>query len=100
MLPIAKDYPRGVVTALPDPSQPTDVVKRTRLDGTNTFKFEHLEPGGYRVCAWLEEGTAVNQVMGNPAFEQKVSTRCEHVDVMADETRSASLKQFSALEIR
>ena len=100
MLPIAKDYPRGVVTALPDPSRPTDMAKRTRLDGTNTFKFEHLEPGGYRVCAWLEEGTEVNQVMGNPAFEQKLPTHCEHVDVKADETKSASLKQFSALEIR
>jgi len=100
MLRIAQDYPRGMVTALPDPAQPTDMVKRTRLDGTNTFKFEHLEPGAYRLCAWLEEGTEVNQVMGNPAYEQKIAPRCERVDVKADETRSASLKQFSALEIR
>ena len=91
MLRIAQDYPRGMVTALPDPSRPTDMVKRTRLDGTNTFKFEHLEPGGYRLCAWLEEGTEVNQVMGNPAYEQKISPRCEHVDVKADETKSAAL---------
>jgi hypothetical protein len=100
MLPIAKDYPRGVVTALPDPSQPTDMVKRTRLDGTNTFKFEHLEPGGYRVCAWLEEGTEVNQVLGNPAFDQKILGYCARVDVKADETKSTTLKQFSALEVR
>jgi len=38
--------------------------------------------------------------MGNPAYEQKIAPRCERVDVKADETRSASLKQFSALEIR
>jgi hypothetical protein len=97
---IAKDYPRGMVTALPDPAEPTDMVKRTRLDGINTFKFEHLEPGGYRLCAWLEEGTEVNQVMGNPAYEKKVAPHCEHVDLKADETKSANLKQFSALEIR
>jgi len=58
MMKIAEAYPRGAVTALPDPAQPTDTPKRTRLDGINTFKFEHLEPGAYRVCAWLEEGTA------------------------------------------
>lgn len=100
MMRIAEDYPRGMVTALPDPAQPTDFVKRTRLDGTNIFKFEHLEPGSYRLCAWLEEGTEVNQVLGNPAYEQKIAARCERVEVKADESKSASLKQFSALQIR
>jgi hypothetical protein len=100
MMKIAKDYPRGMVTAMPEPALATDTPKRTRLDGINTFKFEHLEPGGYRLCAWLEEGTEVNQTMGNPAYEKKVAPHCERVDVKADEAKSAILRQFSALEIR
>jgi hypothetical protein len=96
----AKDYPRGMVTLTTQPRDPVDGVRRTRLDGNNRYQFEHLPPGGYRVCAWLEEGSEINRVLGNPAYEANLGARCARVDIKEDESKQADAKQFSAYDVK
>jgi len=93
-------YPRGMVTLSLEPLSPLDNVKRKRLDGINTFKFEHLETGRYRLCAWVEEGTEINRVLNNPTYDGRLSILCQSVEVKGDETKAVNLKQISALDIR
>jgi hypothetical protein len=96
----SREYPRGMATLLPDPPHPTDTAARKRLQGTNTFAFEHLEPGTYRLCAWLEEGTEINHLLANPNFQKQLAGPCKTVDVSGDDAKSVNLNQFSALDIR
>jgi hypothetical protein len=93
-------YPRGMVTLSLDPLSPLDNVKRRRLDGINTFKFDHLEAGRYRLCAWVEEGTEINRVLNNPTYDRRLSILCQSVEVKGDETKAVDLKQISALDIQ
>src|SRR5207253_388270 len=95
-----RSYPRGVVTLTPIPERPMDNPKRKYLDGSTSFALDHLEAGRYRVCAWLEEGSEVNQILGNPRYDQKLSVSCESVNLSADERKQVRLKQFSALDIQ
>lgn len=95
-----KTYPRGMVTLSLDPLSPLDNPRRQRLDGTDSFKFEHLEAGRYRLCAWVEEGTEINRVLGNPAYDKRLGTLCQSVDVKIEDAKSTKLKQISALEIQ
>jgi hypothetical protein len=96
----ASEYPRGLVTLEHEPIHPADKVKRARLDGKTSFKFEHLEAGAYRVCAWLEEGTEVTAVLGNPNIQERLSARCRSVALKADESRQVELKQIVASQLR
>lgn len=96
----AQDYPRGIVTLSIDPADPLDVPLRKRLNLPNSFTFEHLEAGRYRLCAWVEEGTEINRVLGNPAYDSRLASLCESVAVKAGETRSVDLKQISTLDIQ
>jgi hypothetical protein len=96
----AKAYARGMVTIHPLPLQPMDTPIRRYLDGKTTFSAEHLEAGRYRVCAWLEEGSDVDRVLGNPRYEQKFGLECQSVNLSADENRSVQLKQVSAQDFR
>jgi hypothetical protein len=95
-----KAFPRGMATLSLDPPNPLDNPKRKRLDGTTTFAFEHLEAGRYRLCAWAEEGTEINRVLGNPYYDQRLAALCKSVEVKIDDTKTADLKQISALEIQ
>jgi hypothetical protein len=95
-----KAYPRGMETLSLEPANPLDNPKRKRLDGTTTFAFEHLAAGRYRLCAWTEEGTEINRVLGNPYYDQRLAALCRSVEVKIDETKTTDLKQISALEIQ
>jgi hypothetical protein len=86
-----------MVTIAKQPFRPTDTVKRKYLDGTTSFAMEHLEAGRYRVCAWLEEGSDVDRVLGNPRYEQRLAAACQSVDLTGDEKALVQLKQVSAL---
>jgi protocatechuate 3,4-dioxygenase beta subunit len=91
-------YPRGMVTLSLDPLNPLDNPRRQRLNGTNTFKFDHLSAGRYRVCAWAEEGTEINRVLNNPLYDGRLATRCQSVEVRFDEAKTTRVKQISTLE--
>jgi hypothetical protein len=95
-----KAYPRGMVTLSLDPLNPLDNPRRKRLDGIDSFKFEHLEAGRYRLCAWVEEGTEINRVLGNPNYDKRLATLCQSVEVKIDDAKTAKLKQISAFEIQ
>ncbi len=94
-----KVYPRGVVTLSLDPLNPLDFPQRHRLDATDTFKFDHLPVGRYRVCAWVEEGSEINRVLNNPAYETDLLASCKSVDVKLDDAKTIKLKQISANEL-
>jgi hypothetical protein len=96
----AKSYPRGMVTIMPIPQHPTDIPKRKYLNGGTSFTADHLDPGRYRVCGWLEEGAEVNNLLGNPLYDQKLASLCETVLVGTDEHANVRLKQISAADIR
>jgi hypothetical protein len=96
----AKAYARGMVTIARLPLEPMDTVARRYLAGNNTFVVDHLEAGRYRVCAWLEEGTDVDTVLGNPRFEQKFGIDCQAVTLSTDENREVQLKQLSAQDFK
>jgi protocatechuate 3,4-dioxygenase beta subunit len=96
----AKTYARGMVTIARLPLEPMDTVTRRYLAGNNTFAADHLEAGRYRVCAWLEEGTDVDTVLGNPRFEQKFGIDCQAVTLSTDENRAVQLKQVSAQDFK
>jgi hypothetical protein len=96
----AKAYARGLVTIAKQPFRATDAVRRKYLNGATTFAVEHLEAGHYRVCAWLEEGTDVDRVLGNPQYENQLSGRCESVEISGDENRSVMLKQLSTVDFK
>lgn len=96
----AKAYARGMVTIAPLLLQPMDTPIRKYLDGKNTFSAEHLEAGRYRVCAWLEEGSDVDRVLGNPRYEQRFALECQSVNLSADENRGLQLKQVSAQDFK
>ena len=93
-----KTYPRGMVTLSLDPLNPLDNPRRQRLDATDTFKFEHLAAGRYRVCAWVEEGTEINRVLNNPAYDGELGTLCQSVDVRLGDAKTIKVKQISAVE--
>jgi hypothetical protein len=61
---------------------------------------DHLEAGRYRICAWLEEGSDVDRFLGNPQYEQRLSTSCEAINVAADERRAVQLKQISVVDFK
>lgn len=96
----AQGSPRGIVTLTIDPANPLDVPLRKRLNAPGNFAFEHLEAGRYRLCAWVEEGTEVNRVLGNPVFDQRLASLCQSVEARAGATASVELTQLSALELR
>ena len=96
----AKAYARGMVTIAKQPFRATDTVKRKYLNGATTFAVEHLESGHYRVCAWLEEGSDVDRVLGNPQYENQLSGRCESVEISGDESKSVMLKQLSTVDFK
>lgn len=96
----AKSYARGMITIAKQPFRATDTVQRKYLNGATTFAVEHLEAGHYRVCAWLEEGSDVDRVLGNPQYENQLSGRCESVEISGDEKRSVMLKQLSTVDFR
>ena len=93
-----RTYPRGMVTLSLDPLNPLDNPLRQRLNGTDTFKFEHLPAGRYRVCAWVEEGTEINRVLNNPTQDRQLVTRCQSVEVRLDDAKTTKVKQLSTLE--
>jgi len=94
-----KAYPRGIVTLSLDPLNPLDNPRRQRLDATDSFKFDHLPAGRYRVCAWVEEGTEINRVLNNPGYDSALSTLCESVDVRLDGAKTTKVKQISVVEL-
>jgi protocatechuate 3,4-dioxygenase beta subunit len=96
----AKQFPRGMVTLTPFPFQPADYPKRQLLEGKTSFKFEHLEAGRYRVCAWVEEGAQVGALLGNPRHEQRFNAGCETVVVSRDETKQLQLRQMSTVDFQ
>jgi hypothetical protein len=96
----AKAYARGMVTIAKQPFRATDTVRRKYLNGATTFAVEHLESGHYRVCAWLEEGSDVDRVLGNPQYENQLSGRCESVEISGDESKSVMLKQLSTVDFK
>ena len=96
----AKAYVRGLVTVTPQPLQPIDSPKRKTLNGNSSFAFEHLEPGRYRVCAWVEQGAEVTALLGNPRYEDKFNAACEAVVLAANERKQVRLRQISAREFR
>jgi hypothetical protein len=93
-----KAYPRGMVTLSLDPLNPLDNPRRQRLDATDTFKFEHLSAGRYRVCAWVEEGTDINRVLNNPGYDGTLGTLCQSVEVKLEDAKTIKVKQISAFE--
>jgi hypothetical protein len=95
-----RSYPRGMVTITPIPQHPTDIPARKYLNGGTSFTVDHLDAGRYRVCGWLEEGAEVNNLLGNPLYEQKMASLCETVLVSQDEHKSIRLKQISAADLR
>jgi hypothetical protein len=95
-----KKYVRGLITVAPLPLQPIDNPKRKMLNSDSSFVVEHLEPGRYRVCAWVEEGAEVNALLGNPRYEDKFNAACETVVLAANERKQVRLKQISAPEFR
>jgi hypothetical protein len=91
--------PRGVVTLSIDPANPLDVPLRKRLNSPNTFTFLNLNAGRYRLCAWVEEGTEINRVVGNPAYDGRLADLCRTVEVKAGQAASGiELNQLSVLE--
>ncbi len=100
LLKSSQDYPRGIVTLAIDPANPLDVPLRKRLNAPNNFTFEHLEAGRYRLCAWVEEGTEVNRVLGNPAYDGRLASLCQSVEVKVGQAASVELKQVSVLEVQ
>lgn len=96
----ARSFPRGMITITPVPQHPTDIPARKYLNGGASFTVDHLGAGRYRVCGWLEEGAEVNTLLGNPQYEQKLSSQCETVLVSTDEHKSIRLKQISAADLR
>jgi len=96
----SQGYPRGVVTLAIDPADPLDVPLRKRLNAPNNFTFEHLEAGRYRLCAWEEEGTEINRVLGNPAYDSRLANLCESVEVKVGEAASVVLKQIRAADMQ
>jgi protocatechuate 3,4-dioxygenase beta subunit len=96
----SREYARGMVTVSPLPLRPMDTPKRKYLEGSPAFLIDHLEEGRYRVCAWLEEGSEVDSVLGNPRFEQKFGVSCAAVDLAKDENRNLQLKQVSAQDFK
>jgi hypothetical protein len=96
----ARAFPRGMVTIMPLPQHPTDIPLRKFLDGGTSFTADHLDPGRYRVCGWLEDGAEVNNLLGNPQYDQKLASLCETVVLGADEHTNIRVKQISAGDIR
>jgi len=96
----AKAYPRGMVTIAPLPLRPTDTPRRKYLEGNASFSVDRLEAGRYRVCAWLEEGSEVDRVLGNPQYEQKFGVSCQAINLSPDERRALQLKQVSVVEFK
>ncbi len=100
LLERVKSYPRGLVTIAKQPFRPTDTVKRIYLNGTPAFNAEHLEAGHYRVCAWLEEGTDVDRVLGNPEYEKRLAIGCNSVEIAGDEATEILLKQLTSADFK
>jgi hypothetical protein len=96
----ARSYTRGLVTISKQPFRATDTVKRKYLNGATTFAVDHLEAGRYRVCAWLEEGSDVDRVLGNPQYENQLSAGCKSVEFSGDERKSVLLKQITTVDFR
>lgn len=93
--------PRGIVTLSIDPANPLDVPLRKRLNAPNKFTFTNLNPGRYRLCAWVEEGTEVNRILGNPAYDGQLASLCQIVELKAGQAAAAAeLKQLSVLEMQ
>ena len=96
----AQGYPRGTVTLSIDPANPLDVPLRKRLNASGSFTFEHLEAGRYRLCAWVEEGTEINRVLGNPAYDSRLAGLCPSVEVKSGTAASVDLKQIRVLDLQ
>jgi protocatechuate 3,4-dioxygenase beta subunit len=95
-----RSYPRGVVTITPEPQRTIDNSRQKRLDGSESFVVDHLETGRYRVCAWLEEGSEIRRVLGNPRFEQRLGGSCKTVNLDKDEKAQVELKQISVTDFK
>ena len=86
----------GSVTIAPEPVTPLDAgwILSQVPNETGGFRFPLLEVGTYRVCAWNDRGTAVNNILNSPRFEPKLKRGCKVVELDEEDSKQVQLKQL------
>ena len=75
-------------------------AKDTAREQWDRETFVYREAGRYRVCAWLEEGSEVDRVLGSPQYEQKFGVSCQATHLSTDERRALQLKTGELVEFK
>jgi len=73
-------------------------LRTARIEQNGTFSLDNLEPGQYRVCAWIEEGSRLREIAVDPQYQQRLDSSCATAKLKADERGQVRLKPVSVTD--